>query len=645
RRGAVYSLLGAMAAVIAPHAGRLPAWLMLLVGACLLWQAAATARSWKPLSRWLLALLSIASTVSIIAAFGPLPAREGSVALLALMAGLKCLELHSARDAHVATFLAYFLIVTHFLYAQDALLALYMLGVLAWLLATSIAFQDRNRSMAPRRIVRFAALVLAAAAPVALVLFLLFPRVQGPLFGSSTSMAGGTSGLSGRMTPGDISDLGLSEEVAFRVEFRGSQVKPGELYWRGPTLWDFDGRSWYASAQAGEIAARYEQGSREVAYRMTLEPHRRRWLFALDVPVVIPAEASLTADLQLRAAQPVRQRMRYEMRSHLNYRVGMHEPPRVLQRALRLPEGFNPRTMALAQELRERSTDAGSIVVAALELFRTQPFSYTLAPPPLGRDSVDEFLFDSRRGFCEHYASAFTVLMRAAGVPARVVTGYQGGEQNRLGDYLVVRQSHAHAWTEVWLENRGWVRVDPTTAVAPARVETGSSARWIEEGRHALAPAGALAALFDLRQLLDSMAKSWNEWVLDYSPQRQRNLLRDLGLGHPSWPTLGLLMVGLVAFVIGMVALLNLSDLRPRQHDPVQRAYRRFCAKLARIGCVRQPHEGPIDFAQRVARLHPPLAEPVQHITDVYVRLRYAAPAASTATELRALVRGFEPGS
>ncbi len=644
RLGAVHSLLGATAAVIAPHLLRLPWWLALTVAACLLWQAVGTARSWRPLSRWLLAGMSVGATFAVVVSYGPLPGREGSVALLVLMAALKCLELRSVRDAQVTTLLGYFLIVTHFLYAQTAALGLFLFAVLLWLLATNVAFQDRNRALRPGQSLRLAGMLTLGALPIALVLFVLFPRVEGPLFGHAIAGGKATTGLDDAMSPGDIVDLGLSDEVAFRVDFEGDAIDARDLYWRGPVMTDFDGRTWRVGARARAAAGAPATGSREIRYRVTLEPHKRRWLFALDAPVDVPPSTVLGDDMMLRTTTPIRNRMRYEARSALDYRSGLDATGPVLQRALRLPRHANPRTVRLGNDLRARFSADRDVITAVLAMFRDDPFHYTLTPPPLGPHSVDEFLFGTRRGFCEHYASAFAVLMRAAGIPARIVTGYQGGELNRVGSYLVVRQSHAHAWTEIWLHGQGWVRVDPTTAVAPSRVETGSTAPWRgEEWSAAWAPdrwGGWLPAA----ELVDHLTRTWNDWVLDYSPTRQRDLLRDMGFEDVQWPRLGGLLAVALAVVLGVLATLGQRGVQERPSDRVQSAYIRFCRKLEPMGCTRHPHEGPYDFACRVSEQFPVLRDAVTRITEAYVGLRYAGAGTAIApAELETLVRRFAP--
>src|SRR5262245_49059839 len=474
----VYSLLGALAAVLAPHALRIPAWVSIAVAAALGWRAWLAWRGAELPRKWVLLPLAVIGTAAVLLSYGPHLGRDASVALLAVMFALKVLELKTLRDATVAVCLGFFLIVTNFLYSQSIATALYMLAAMAWFTAILIALEDRMRSLTLQQRLGGAATLMLHGAPLMLALFVLFPRVQGPIFGLPQATSTGVTGLSDSMSPGSLSQLGLSDEVAFRVEFRARPPAPQGLYWRGPVLWDFDGRTWTAASPAsiGAGTVHHEAAQAAVSYTVTLEPHYARWVFALEVPVAAPMGAVLTDDYQLLSLRPIRNRLRYDAASHLGYHYGTDERPELLRRALRLPSGYNPRSIQLAREIRQRSAADADVVTNALEVFRSQPFFYTLVPPELGRDSVDEFRFATRRGFCEHYASAFVFLMRAAGVPARVVTGYQGGEINPLGDYMIVRQSEAHAWAEVWLSGQGWVRVDPTAAVSPARIQVGIAA-------------------------------------------------------------------------------------------------------------------------------------------------------------------------
>jgi transglutaminase-like putative cysteine protease len=472
-------------------------------------------------------------------------------------------------------------------------------------------------------------------------LFILFPRVSGPLWNLPQDAYRGRTGLSDEMSPGAISQLSQTDTVAFRVQFTGTVPSPEQLYWRGPVLWDYDGHTWKGIAEIPSSTFDYTPEGAGMDYTVTLEPHGKRWLFALDLPASLPVETMATTSFELLRAQPVNEVLRYQVRSYLYYRTGeLSSWER--QRALQLPAQVNPRARTLAAEWRKRDPDPAALVRAALALFRKEPFYYTLTPPLLGKEGVDDFLFNTRQGFCEHYAGSFVFLMRAAGVPARVITGYQGGERNALDNYLIVRQSDAHAWAEVWLEDWGWVRVDPTAAVAPERVEQGLYAAVaspktlpILMGRHNL-------WIQQLGLGWDALNKAWNKWVLTYGPERQQQFLSVLGLGIGDWRGMAFAMV-LALGSLGLV-FAGLRTLQRRAAvDPVIQAYQCFCAKLARYGLVRDAHEGPLDFAERVARHHPDLAYQARLISQLYATLRFGrAYQQDSVKRLRRLVKDFK---
>jgi protein-glutamine gamma-glutamyltransferase len=493
--------------------------------------------------------------------------------------------------------------------------------------------------------------LLLQALPLALLLFLLFPRLQGPLWGLPQQGAAQT-GLSDRMSPGDFGQLTLSDEIAFRVEFSTPPPSPNALYWRGPVLWDFDGRTWQTRFSVPTTSVRVEALGRPITYAITLEPHRQRWLFLLGLPRELPAkvasiETSLGPDLQWLSKTAITQRLRYQIDADLDYRFeadGLSATSR--SRTLALPEG-NPQARALAaQWVKQTANQAASeqaIVNQALAHFRNEAFFYSLKPPLLGENSVDDFLFVSRRGFCEHYASAFVVLMRAAGIPARVVTGYQGGELNPLGNYWIVRQRDAHAWAEVWLPNLGWTRVDPTAAVAPNRVERGLNAALPANER----PAGLLTLntnwLMPLRQGWDLINNQWNQWVLGYNQDRQREFLARLNPFLSTWQGMawGLAAAGGVLLLIA--SLWAIPRLARVKRDPASQIYTRFCQKLQRHGIVRGDAEGAADFAQRAAQLRPDIAEPIRLITQLYLGLRYGQAGADRLAQLKQRVNAFKP--
>ena len=634
-------LLLSLTMVAAPHASHVPWWTIALVVVLIAWSAyVGYARLPLP-NRWLVLLVAVAATGGVFLSYRTIFGREAGVAVLVVMLGLKLLETRTLRDAMLLIFLGYFLVITNFLYSQTITTAIYMLACTVVVTASMINL-NHGRTEPPFRVqLRTAGILLAQSVPLMLVLFLLFPRVPGPLWGLPRDAFAGVSGLSDTMTPGSISSLVLSDAVAFRVHFGTSIPRAQDLYWRGPVMWDFDGRTWTAPFFF-YAAPRIEAAGDPVAYEIILEPHSRRWLFALDLPAMVPPSAVVSTDYQLYSVQPVNNRIRYEMTSLLNARFGQVENRFVLHRALQLPPRTNPRAQELGRTLRQKHADDGAIAAEVLGMLRNQNFRYTLEPPLLGEHPVDEFLFSTRSGFCEHYASAFAVVMRAAGIPTRIVTGYQGGELNPLGKYLIVRQADAHAWTEIWLKDRGWVRVDPTSAVSPLRVDSGISAAVPRTDPLPSAVRGGYEALRQFRQTWDYMANTWNQWVLGYSPERQRSLLSNVGVDNATWEKLATILFGLAGVIVAMLTALALRQVRARVRDPVKIAYLRFCNKLRRKGLPREPAEGPVDYARRVGQARPELAPTVAAITRLYVALRYSAESSAAALlELQSRVRQF----
>lgn len=626
--------------VLVPHAPRMPAWISILFLLLAGWRLY-TLKTGRALPhRYIMATIVVVMIAGVYLSYGTLTGRHAGVAMLAVLAGMKIAESRTLRDAHVVILLGFFLVVTNFLFSESIPTGLYMLVVVVVLTGTLVAITTEGPALTPQHQLRLATVMLIQAVPVMLVVFLLFPRVPGPLWGLPKDAYSARSGLSDSMTPGDISRLSISDEVAFRVRFDGKIPEKTRLYWRGPVLWKTDGRTW----TAGEAVRRsnpivFARRGAPVDYVVTIEPHQQRWLFALDLPASIPRMATMSPGFELRSVKRVRERMRYRVRSYTEYKT-----PRIsgdeLTEALELAEGAHPRARALALEWRAEAGSGRAIVDRALSYFRQQPFVYTLTPPLLTQDNVDQFLFDTRQGFCESFAGAFTVLMRAAGIPARVVTGYQGGEVNELGRFLAVRQRDAHAWSEVWLgETEGWVRVDPTGAVAPERIELGMDAaipRPIGPRTLNLQPSEPVRRAWrNLRQGWDALNNAWNEWVLGYGPERQRRLLDRFGIDGTNFTRLIVWLVFCVLALLAGTALLLAR--RPRTRDPALRAYRKFQRKLARAGFERAQGEGPLDFAERVIRRRPDLAGPVSRVTELYVSIRYGSKGGDTHSLNRAV--------
>ncbi|HUJ88477.1 MAG TPA: DUF3488 and transglutaminase-like domain-containing protein [Burkholderiales bacterium] len=630
------ALMVALLLVVAPHAEHVPWWVALLVLSLYAWRVyLGVAREPLP-PRWLLLALTGAAMAGIWAHYHTIFGRAPGIVLLCLFSGLKLLEMRSHRDATVVAFLCFFLIITNFFYSQSIPTALTMCVALVAITTALVGFAAPQRSL--QASLRSAGLLLAHAAPAALVLFLLFPRVQGPLWGVPQDVDAGISGLSDTMSPGNLARLALSDATAFRVDFKGETPPPQLRYWRGPVLWDFDGRNWRMGPTILSAFKPPRGGEQTYRYSIVLEPHNRQWLFALETAASLPPGARYTEDGQILARRPVRLRIRYELESVIAPAPDTTQDPGALRRALRLPDGFDPRSVALAHQWRDASQSDAAIVSRAIDFLRAGHYVYTLEPPRLGVDSVDEFLFDARAGFCEHFASAFVFLMRAAGVPARVVTGYQGGDVNPVDQIVTVRQSDAHAWAEVYLRGRGWVRVDPTAAAVPGRLASGL-ARAVPEGEPLpLLMRPRLQWLRSLRYEWEALSYKWNIWVLGYDPQRQRELMSLVGMRDADWRKLTATLFTILGLFTGLLLVWSLRRLvRP---DPVQKAWQAFCRKLGARGITRSPSEGPRDYSERAARGLPQAQGAIRRIGELYVTLRYGAVAPTARIdELKRMVR------
>ncbi len=634
-------LLCALTTVVAPHAAHLPWWVTLFALVTGVWRSI-LGRYRKPLPRRLTRVLLVSVTLAAVYAnFHTLTGRDAGVALLILMVGLKLLEVGARRDLYVAVFLGYFLAITNFLYSQTILMAIYMAVPVLLLTASLVSANDLRQVLGVAGAVRLAARMLLYAIPLACTQFLFFPRVTGPLWGLPTDAYRGLTGLSDELAPGQISRLSQSDAVAFRVEFTESTPSPAMLYWRGPVFWRTDGRRWTRSTPKGTPPP-VDPSAPVIHYTVTIEPHEGRWLFPLELPVAAPRGTEITSDLQLLARNAVQQRSLYQLVSRLSHATGSLTPSE-RSLGLELPSGYNPRARQLGALWARTWVQPTAVVQEALAYFRRQSFVYTLESPRLGSNPVDEFLFDTRRGYCEHYATAFVVLMRAAGIPARVVTGYQGGTYNPLGGYLIVQERDAHAWSEVWFAGQGWVRVDPTAAVAPERIELGM------ERFQGVSARGSLPEMVfwqwaadNLRLGWDAVNNGWNHWILGYGPQLQRELFGSLGWPDVTWQGLTIALV--LAMTLGLAVLVARFSPVRETPDPLGELYRQFCAKLARRGIPRSPNEGPLAYARRVGQTVPRHARMVQLIIRIYVALRYRCVQRPLwQRRLGRLVRAFRP--
>ncbi|HTN49420.1 MAG TPA: DUF3488 and transglutaminase-like domain-containing protein [Burkholderiaceae bacterium] len=650
-------LLLAVALVVIPHFEHLPWWATAVASLLLVWRVWLTLVQ-RPLpGRIVMLPLLLAAGGAVYLQHRTLAGQDAGVTFLILLMALKLLEMRARRDIFVVIFLSFFILLTQFLYGQELPIAAVTVASVVALFFVLVSVNLDEVDLPALRKLRLVGITLAKALPLAATLFVLFPRLSGPLWGMPGESRQANTGLSNSMSPGSISHLLESDDVVFRVKFESRAPAQDHLYWRGPVFGSFNGRTWTPlnrrSTEAAPLTIEAEPQSLAV-YEVTLEPHKRDWLFALEAPSGLPTletfKTRLTPEMQLLAAGLVTERLRYSVRSYTEFRLNPKASAAELREWLELPVGYNPRTRQFADELRERIAAGASgvdqrLVNAVLDHFRQGDYRYTVTPPPLGRHSIDEFLFDTRLGFCEHYASAFVFLMRAVGIPARVVTGYQGGELNPVDGFMVVRQSDAHAWAEVWLQGRGWIRVDPTATVAPLRLERGAAEIARQSGRTLAGEGRGFSLLRTLRYNWEAAQNSWNQWVLSYSQERQRALVERLGLA-PTLENVALILAFAMAALLGWLAFVSM---RPRTvRDPLGAAFEQLRDRLEHAGVAASVSCGPRELYRRTRRaLVDDDVKTARRLLSRYERLRYGPASASvTRTDIRALrraIRAFRP--
>lgn len=637
-------LLAVIAWILLPQVTELPLWCSALAAAVLLWRGrlAVMARP-LPGKYWLLALLALTISATWIT-HRSLLGRDAGVTMLVVLLTLKTLELRARRDAFVVFFLGFFCMLSNFFYSQSLLTAFSMLvGLLGLLTMLVNAHMPVGRPPLAQA-AKTAGWMALLGTPIMLVLFMLFPRLA-PLWGVPGDAMTGRSGLSSSMQVGTIAKLALDESVALRIKFEGAPPRKQDMYFRGPVLSSFDGIEWRPArlntAVRYGVTADLAVSGEPLNYEVTLEPTNRPWLFVMEAAVQNPAlpagyQSAMQPDLQWLANRPFTDLVRYKARSYPAFQHGPLQSVPGLQEFRDLPSGFNPRTLALAREIRGdprlRGADTAQLVEVVLERLRTGGYTYTLEPGVYGQHTADEFWFDRKQGFCEHIASAFVILMRAMDVPARIVTGYQGGELNSVDGFWVVRQSSAHAWAEVWQSGRGWIRVDPTSVVAPARI--GEFERLVVPQGAVARALGAFSPTFttQLRLFWEAANNNWNQWVLNYTEGRQLDLLKNLGFESPSWEDLSYVLIAIIVAAALLGAGWTLWD--RAQHDPWLRLLARARKRLDKAGIPSTPASSPRQLAQEVlARYGQQPGSTAQALADWLLRLeqqRYAAaPAAA----------------
>ena len=638
-------LLSSIGLITFPHITHIPATLLGFFYLLLSWRFIGI---WKP--DWLpnkgvVFLLTVFGLVLLYSQYKGILGRDAGTRLFVTALALKLLEIKSERDLYLTTYLAFIVAASQFLYEQSLFMAAYILIVCCVLLATLVSINSsKPQTLAALKTASF---IIVQALPIAAVLFILFPRVEAPRWNLLNEEHPAKSGLSDSMEPGSISDLGLSGELVFRVKFTGALPPPEQRYWRGPVLTHTDGKKWTQAQDMrfGVFLDRPVFKGTPYQYTLLMEPQDKNWVFALDMPAAYTVPLSRNANYQLIDSENSDKRAEYKITSYPNYNTG-YITRTEYRDSTQLPGEPSGKIKQLVRQLHGFDRPPDYFISQLLNHFRKENFHYTLTPPLMEENPLETFLFETRYGFCSHYAAAFVYLMRVAHIPARVVTGYQGGELNRVGHFLEIRQANAHAWAEVWLEQKGWVRFDPTAAIAPQRIEQNINIDQLVAGgavRYLPASAAAREAfdwLRKSRQLWSHVDYQWQRWVINYDNKHQSSFLLSLGL--PDLKAMIVWMVGITGLITALLSWLLLHQ-KQKTADPVLRTYNRFCKRLVKHGLLRGGGEGASDFAERVKINLPEQAKNIDRITELFIKLRYGKQA--TQDDLKrfnALVERFK---
>lgn len=633
-------LLASVSAVILPHVLRMPMWLIFICALCIAGRVLIFQGKMSYPSRKVKTVLVCLMFVLVVNQFGrQMFSTDATVGVLLTGITLKLLEMQRKRDVLLVLYLCYFTVIAEFIYSQSIPIAIYMGFVVILISSALMSLNQSPENQSPWRTFRLSGQILLQSIPLMLAIFILFPRIS-PLWSVPLQSNTARTGLSENMSPGDIGNLTKSAEVAFRVKFAGTVPPYNQLYWRGITLNEFNGRSWqrgfnvepqFLGARADRQRPWFEAIEylgEVVDYNVILEPTNQNWIFTLQMPQITDERMLMRTDYQIDSIRRITQRFSYDARSFLSYRVEAKDSSGEQVRARVIPRRNNIRAIQYASDTRASAASDEAYINTVLQMFRQQEFFYTLSPPTLGDNPVDEFLFDTRSGFCEHYASAFTFLMRAAGIPARVVTGYMGGEYNPYDGTLTVRQYDAHAWSEVWLPEKGWVRYDPTAAVAPQRIDQGSDATLQQEENFMNDEGFSLVRfrnsllLNELRYRLEMIDYAWNRFVLNYDQDMQFRFFNKL-FGNVTKTKVLLAVVGFMLLVIGLIALSLFRSTVVIARPPATRLYLSFCEILAKSGFARNTGETPEHYMRRVSALNPQWQAQLEDITGTYLQLAY----------------------
>ncbi|MFK5950566.1 MAG: DUF3488 and transglutaminase-like domain-containing protein [Methylococcales bacterium] len=618
-------LLVSIGLITLPHINHIPLTIFIIFNACLAWRFVCVWKINLLPNKFVLFILMVVSVFLFYQQYHSFLGRDAGTGFFVIALGLKLLEVNKTRDIYLVNYLAFIVATSQFLYQQSILMAVYILIVSCVLLATLVSIN----SQIPKTFaaLKTASIILVQALPITIILFVLFPRVQAPRWMLFNQQHTAKTGLSDSLEPGAISRLGLSDELVFRAKFKGQRPPQNKLYWRGPVYSYTNGNRWaeLKKSKTNAIVNTINYSGKAYQYTLLMEPQDKKWVYALEMPLIFPQKLKKNFQYQLIDSENINKRAEYKLTSYTQYNTGTISDKERGQN-LQLPEKPSARLKQLVTQLHGFARPAEVFIQAVLNYFREENFHYTLSPPLMGETPIETFLFEKRYGFCSHYATAFVYLMRIAGIPSRVIGGYQGGELNQAGDFLEIRQANAHAWAEVWLKNKGWTRFDPTAAIAPERIEknvnidlqiaTGIinfSAMYTDGSR-------TLSWMKQSRQMWSNIDYSWQRWVINYSTENQTKFLSSLGINNLK--SVVYWLAGSIGFIIAILAGFILRQQTSKQAEEV-RIYQLFCKKMTKVGFNKKTAETVQHFAQRIAQSRPDLAEKVNKITQTYSRLRY----------------------
>lgn len=613
----------ALVFALAPHYDRVSYLLLIFCVSTWSYAWVAEQRYIPRLSKPIRFLVTIAGLICLLTTHPNLLDRDTFVALLVTLAGLKVLEINGHRDKVICTFIAYFLVMTCLLYEDNLVMSLYLFSSV--FLSTAVLVAINYSEVFVRDICKITWKVIAISIPFTIILFVGFPRYRGGFFGFTDTNKGFT-GFSDRLSPGTVTNLIASKKTAFRVEFDAKIPRLEDLYFRGIVFYRFDGSNWHRGLPVQENSKRI-RGEKKSSYHIILEPHNEKWLFSLDYPRHAPNKSRLLADFSIKTKERITSKIRYSLSSVMSKNID--SDPILLNRSLQLPKTRNPRTTRLANFFKKESKSNEEIVKKAFSYFKDNDFKYSKRPPRLDKkDSIDQFIFETKRGYCEHYASSFAFILRAAGIPTRIVGGYLGGQRNPMGDYLIVRQKDAHAWVEVWLDKQGWFRIDPTAAVAPERINRGADQIFDSEKEK------RVRAINDESLLRSSIKKAllawdavnfyWNNWIMGYSKSQQKKFLKKLGIENYTTKKLLIYTLGLTSILALLMMIPFFRKIKRKNKDLMEVYYEKFLSKLSKQSVIKKQSTGPRSFAIDAIRSLPDKENEILEISKIYIDAKYA---------------------